>query len=160
MDTLSKTDTSAFITPVQRMALIDGWTELSGPTAAMTMAYAILRGKDWRKGFTTITNPTKLENGAFYDWGFWHAAFKVATIAMAADERLLPQTLAFVRRKEQEFLDLFGGLVTIPMLRGALATLPEFPGVNDFAPSAYSWDTGWPIPAYVKPKPAELAVAS
>jgi hypothetical protein len=35
------------------------------PSSAELLAYAILRGKDWRKGFTPITRERKLSSGSF-----------------------------------------------------------------------------------------------
>jgi hypothetical protein len=42
-------------------------------TAAHHLLYAALMGKDWRKGFTPITNRRKLENGAYAGWKLFRA---------------------------------------------------------------------------------------
>lgn len=44
------------------------------PTSSELLSYAILRGKDYRKGFTKVTNSRKLENGMYEYLGFRHAA--------------------------------------------------------------------------------------
>lgn len=42
-------------------------------TNAHHLLYAALCGKDWRKGFTPITNKVTLENGGHYNWDLWDA---------------------------------------------------------------------------------------
>ncbi len=41
--------------------------------AAHYLLYQALRGKDWRKAFTPISNQRKLDNGAFESWGLIQA---------------------------------------------------------------------------------------
>ena len=41
--------------------------------ASHHLLYAVLRGKDWTKGFTKITNKVKLDNGMREDWGTYLA---------------------------------------------------------------------------------------
>ena len=64
MKTLNKNQTTQFFTrPEGYDELINEWKTLKNPNAHCHMLYAILRGKDWRKGFTPITNTVKLTNG-------------------------------------------------------------------------------------------------
>ena len=58
------------------MALKSHWSRLmqdktrrKSLTAAHHLLYMILRGKNWHRAFTPMTNPVKLENGGFYNWG-------------------------------------------------------------------------------------------
>lgn len=46
-------------------------------TLAHHILYAILRGKDWRKCFTPITNEVKLANGAAPDYAFTQAFYRL-----------------------------------------------------------------------------------
>ncbi len=69
-------------------------------TAAHHVLYLALLGKDWRRGFTFITNRRKLDNGAYYDWGLFRAM-----------DVLHSSTC------ETELLAPFEGLVTPPMLQ-------------------------------------------
>lgn len=159
MDTLSKIDTSAFITPEQRLQLIAGWPTLAVTNATMIMVYAVLRGRDWRRGFTAITNKTKLENGAFDDWALWHVISEIDALNMVTNEDFQPESLAYLRLKESAFLEQFRGLVTVAMLRGALARLPEFPHPREYAPTKYLREP-WPFEAYQNHAPKVLSVAS
>ena len=46
-------------------------------TLAHHILYAILRGKDWRKTFTPITNEVKLANGLAPDWALTEALYRL-----------------------------------------------------------------------------------
>jgi hypothetical protein len=68
MNTLGKTITQQFFNSPDGYALIqEHWArqikEGYQPTTYDLLSYAILRGKDYRKGFTPITNQVKLDNG-------------------------------------------------------------------------------------------------
>ena len=68
MNFLSKTITSRFFLNEDGYSTLTArWAVLAKAKTPMTpseqMAYAILRGKDWRKIFTPITNTVKLANG-------------------------------------------------------------------------------------------------
>jgi hypothetical protein len=76
-------------------------------TGAHHLLYLALLGKDWRKGFTCITNQRKLDNGAFYTWGLFRA--------MAAFH--MPS-------REAELLAPFGDLVTSAMLERIRQMVP------------------------------------
>jgi len=39
--------------------------------------YAILRGKDWRKTFTPVSNEVKIANGARADWSLTEAQYRL-----------------------------------------------------------------------------------
>lgn len=85
------------------------------------LLYAALRGKDWRRGFAPITNPRKLENGAFYDWGAYHA-------------------LRRIRFDEVEaLLAPFNGVVDAAVVERLRAFLPKFP--QSFESEAYNEDS-------------------
>ncbi len=76
-------------------------------TAAHHLLYLALVGKDWRKGFTGITNQRKLANGAFYGWGLFRA---LAVLHMPSSEAQL--------------LAPFEGLVTSAMLEQIRRLVP------------------------------------
>jgi hypothetical protein len=88
-----------------------------GLRAEHHLLYAILRGKDWRKGFCirtpdgawkpNLTNPVKLENGGLCDWGLAHAL------------RGLHSTLW-----ESRLLVPFEGLITVETLQAVRALVP------------------------------------
>jgi hypothetical protein len=67
------------------------------------LLYLALLGKDWRRAFTPITNPRKLDNGAYWNWALWRALPAIhnpaATIALLAplDGLVTPTMLAQVR---------------------------------------------------------------
>lgn len=70
--------------------------------AAQHLAYAILRGKDYRKGFAEVTNDMKLKNGTSKDQGL-----------RLAEEELRGMTT-------QKFVNMFPGIVvtqSIQMVR-------------------------------------------
>ena len=68
MNTLGKTITQSFYTTESGFHDIEtAWKAAIAtgfkPTTHDLLSYAILRGKDWTKGFSAITNSTKLANG-------------------------------------------------------------------------------------------------
>jgi len=81
MNTLPKTITQQFFkTPDGYEQCKAIWKHNLGPqgqklTVTHHMLYAILRGKDWRKGFTPMTNKNKLANGNFEAWAFFDAVW-------------------------------------------------------------------------------------
>jgi hypothetical protein len=100
------------------------------------LLYLALTGKDWRKGFTPITNERKLANGAFHGWSLFRA-------------------LAAIRNPHAEaaLLAPFDGLVapaTLQSLRLLMPpVLPYRLRPNDFTA------TSFPIEAYVTPEQAD-----
>jgi hypothetical protein len=80
MNTLSKSITTNILNdPEAYSALRKRWSELVNSdrkhelSAAHHLLYLALCGKDWRKAFTPVTNNCKLENGAYWNWGLFHA---------------------------------------------------------------------------------------
>lgn len=76
-------------------------------TAAHHLLYLALLGKDWRKGFTCVTNQRKIENGAFYDWELFRT---LATLHSPS--------------REPALLAPFDGLVTPAMLQQIRQLIP------------------------------------
>ena len=106
MNTLSRAITAQFFTaPESYKALQTHWSNLMRSegkrelTAVHHLLYLALRGKDWRKAFTPITNPRKLDNGAFFGWGLFNAL----------------RSLHYGR--QEDLLAPFEGLVTPEMLQ-------------------------------------------
>lgn len=80
MNTLSKYITAKVLKdPAIYSSLRKRWSELVNSdrrhelSAAHHLLYLTLCGKDWRKAFTPVTNNRKLENGAYWNWGFFRA---------------------------------------------------------------------------------------
>lgn len=80
MNTLSRAFSAQILDDPQTYhALRQRWCELINSdrkhelSAAHHLLYLALLGKDWRKGFTPLTNPRKLANGAFYAWRMFDA---------------------------------------------------------------------------------------
>jgi len=84
MNTLSKAITATFFVNESGYQEIERiWKENlrngGKPTAGQHLAYMILRGKNWRKAFTPITNTKKLANGAMpYNWGLYKAWYNLS----------------------------------------------------------------------------------
>jgi len=81
-------------------------------TSAHYLLYAVLMGRDWRKGFTPITSVRKIENGGTWNAGWCHA-FAALHVATKSPEAATT------------FLTPFAGAVTSEMLRTAVAVLPS-----------------------------------
>lgn len=81
MQTLGKSITSSFFTSP------DGFSELKriwkeqhldkSPDPAVHILYLILRGKDYRRACTKLSNKNKLENGGIATWSPRHAIFRI-----------------------------------------------------------------------------------
>jgi hypothetical protein len=114
MNTLPRAVTAQILTdPNLYDRICQCWSEFVCPprkhelTAAHYLLYAALRGKDWRIGFTCISNQRKLDNGAFQGWALFRA---VAMIHMPSHEEVL--------------LAPFGGLVTRLMVQSIRELIP------------------------------------
>src|SRR5258708_30846044 len=98
-------------------------------TAAHHLLYAILLGRDWRKGFTCITNRRKLDNGAFHGWMMFRA---VAALHKPS--------------YEAELLAPFDGLVTPKMLHYIRQVVPA-QNAYGYRPDQFT-STSFPFYAY------------
>jgi hypothetical protein len=109
-------------------------------SVAHHVLYLALLGKDWRRGFTSITNRRKLDNGGFNDWGLLRAIW---ALNRPADEA--------------ELLAPFDGHVTPAMLQTVREMIPRSRAysyeLKDFAGGVFPFD------AYQVPE-ALLAPAS
>ena len=101
-------------------------------SAAHHLLYLALLGKDWRKGFTCITNQRKLENGAYHDWGLFRAM------------SMLHRTSC-----EAELLAVFDGVVTLDMLLHIRQLVPYQKKYN-YRPDQFS-PGNFPFEAYAVP---------
>jgi hypothetical protein len=110
MDTLPKAITAQwFPTPTAYHSFRAHWRALMNSdrkhelVAEHHLLYLALTGKDWRKGFTPITNERKLANGAFYGWSLFRAVAAIhSTHAEAAllapfDGLVMPEMLQRIR---------------------------------------------------------------
>ena len=119
MNTLGKKVTSTFFKDATTgyaqlqarwSALVQDKDAREGLTAAHYLLYAILRGKDWRKGFTEDTNVGRLANGSM--------PFDALGKAMATVKSTYDYT-------QQRLLVPFGDLLADDVLVKVRALLPE-----------------------------------
>lgn len=94
------------------------------------LLYLALCGKDWRKGFTPVSNRRKLENGAFYGWEMFRALARIH--APAYEARLLAP---------------FAGVITPNMLRTLRPLLPK-ESAHHFKPADFAAGS-YPFTAYL-----------
>lgn len=129
MNTLSRKVTATFFTNADGYsALVTHWSALMQDTdarkrvtAAHHLLYQALRGKNWQKGFTDVTNPVKLANGMTPG----HPARAVLPLIHS------PYHEAFL-------LAPFAGLVTPEALARVRALLPVYQySVNPFEEAPY-----------------------
>ena len=104
-------------------------------TAAHHLLYLALLGRDWRTGFTFVTNRRKLENGAYHNWGLFRA---LAVLHMPSREAAL--------------LKPFNGLVTPAMLEQIRQFVP-FQSQYQYQPTQFAV-SGFPFEAYSLPESA------
>jgi hypothetical protein len=104
------------------------------------LLYLALLGKDWRAGFTPITNQRKLDNGAFHGWRLFRALW------------LLHNPL-----DEGRLLAPFEGTVSSDMLDRVRHTLPR---PNSYAYRAADFTTtAFPFDAYILSDAVPLSAA-
>ena len=82
------------------------------------LLYQALRGKDWRKAFTPVTNARKLANGGFYAWALHRALRAIHS-----------------PRQQANLLAPFGELVDAAALERVRALLPT--SAAEFERGAY-----------------------
>ena len=97
------------------------------------LLYLALMGKDWRKGFTCVTNKRKLENGAFHGWMMFRA---IAILHMPS--------------READILAPFDGLVTPAMLESIRSLIP-YQNPYRYQPEQFA-AVSFPFEAYVIPE--------
>src|SRR5258708_6355585 len=145
MNTLPRAITAQVLTdPAAYNNLRLHWRELvSSPrkdelTATHHLLYAILLGRDWRKGFTCISNRRKLDNGAFHGWMMFRA---VAALHKSSTEA--------------ELLAPFDGLVTPAMLEYIRHIVPN-QNAYSYRPDQFT-ATNFPFEAYSLFVPVQTA---
>lgn len=90
MTTTTITRFDSLLTAEERCELFRTWREFYATRKGAAddfILYALLRGKDPKAGFTAITNPRKLENGAQAEGG-WRAAIGALDNAYMDGRRL------------------------------------------------------------------------
>lgn len=145
MNTLSRAITARlFPSQTHYERLVAQWSVLvNSParhelTGAHHLLYLALLGRDWRKAFTLPSNPIRLANGAYENWGFFHAWHGLHS-----------------EQRTSELLAPFGELVTPTMLANLRLLLPYKlifrykrsdyrPGSFPF--EAYTWPEAWLSP--------------
>ena len=139
MNSLSRAITARFFsTPAEYCTLRQHWSGLMNSarrhelTTSHHVLYLALLGKDWRKAFTSITNPRKLANGAFVGWSLFSSA------------RTLHSVLC-----NEYLLAPFDGLVTVQMLSAVRQYLPA-PRSWDYRPEDFVRGS-FPLDAYLEP---------
>jgi hypothetical protein len=135
MNTLPPAITAQFlIDPLRFHDLRRHWrTLMASPrkhelTAKHHLLYLILLGKDWRKGFTCVTNRRKLENGAFQGWIMFRA---LVALHWSDPEQLLAP---------------FDGLVTPTMLEQIRRLVPV---QNAYSYRPEQFTPSFPFDAYI-----------
>lgn len=148
MNTLPRAITAQVLTdPTLYQTIRQHWSELvRSPRkhelrASHYLLYAALRGKDWRKGFTCMTNQRKLDNGAFQGWALFRA---VTNLHMASREEFL--------------LAPFDGLVTPVMLQDIRELIP-MQNFHRLRPEQFM-DGDFPFEAYYPPTSFQAAAAN
>lgn len=101
-------------------------------SAVHHLLYSTLLGKDWRKGFSPMTNPRKLANGAFYSWKLFRALWQIQS-EWQADWLLAP----------------FDGLVNVNMLRKLRQLMPT--GLHKYSHDDFA-SGSFPFEAYSVPE--------
>jgi hypothetical protein len=139
MNTLSRAITAQVLTDSDTYQSIQlHWSGLMRSSrkhelkAAHHLLYLALMGKDWRKGFTSIINQRKLDNGAFYGWSLFRA---VAALHMPSSEA--------------ELLAPFDGLVT-PLMIQHLRELVPIPQSYHYRSDQFALGS-FPFEAYSLP---------
>lgn len=94
------------------------------------LLYLALCGKDWRKGFTPVTNQQKLDNGAYNGWEMFRA---LAWLHSPFHETLL--------------LAPFDGVITAEMLQNLRPLLPKI-SAHQFKPADFAAGC-YPFAAYL-----------
>ena len=97
------------------------------------MLYAMLLGRDWRRGFGPLSNPRTLANGGWFDMGLWRALTVIRIAAMQPTQA-------------SALLAPFEGAVTIEMLQRLAAHVPAVQAWQ-LGPEAFA--NGFPFDAYV-----------
>ncbi len=136
MNTLPRDITSQFFNdPQSYIALRKHWSSLMNSdrkhelSAAHHLLYTALLGKDWRKGFTPVSRPSKLANGGYYNWGLFHALAVVQS----------SYNISFL-------LGPFEGMVTDEMIQGLRRILPTLNPYN-YRPEQFA-NGSFPFDAY------------
>lgn len=139
MNTLPRAMTVQILTDSQTYyAIRQHWSKLMNSerrhelSASHHFLYLALLGKDWRKGFTCVSNPNKLANGAFHGWNMFHAF-----------------TMLHIQWCEAELLAPFDGLVTSAMLQPLRRWIPNYNGEH-YRPQQFVGGN-WPFEAYILP---------
>ena len=142
MNTLPRAITAHVLTgPDHYLSLRRHWGKLMSSTrkheltAAHHLLYLALLGKDWRTGFTCVTNPRKLENGAFFSWGLFRAL-----------------TVLHMPSREAELLKPFDGLVT-PAMIDHIRQLVPYQSPSHYHPEQFV-ALNFPFEAYTLPESA------
>lgn len=136
MNTLPRDVTSQYFNDSQSYnALRKQWSSLMNSdrkhelTAAHHLLYLALLGKDWRKGFTFLSRPSKLANGGYYNWGLFSAL-----------------TTVHSKHHTAFLLAPFEGTVTAEMLESVRAILPAV-NLYEYRPEQFT-NGNFPFEAY------------
>jgi hypothetical protein len=120
-------------------------------TGTHHLIYLAVQGKDWRKAFAPLTNPTKVSAGGYYTWGMRLALNEIRDFCLDHGQvkyiqRTQPYWYRQFHQEEQqrakELLAPFGGVITSEMLRELsrmLPAMPAYPGCcqTEFRPEHY-----------------------
>jgi len=130
--TLNRSETEVFFKDEDGyQQLVKNWSEITNSEKRSELRsihhflYAILRGKDWTKGFTLISNEVKLENGAAWSNGHYKAMQE-----FRSKSSLKPSDMFYHVNKLP--LDIFGDIFSEDVIFRLLEVLPERGTVNHY----------------------------
>jgi hypothetical protein len=138
MNTLSRATTAQFFTDIDAFRHFQHiWRALARANSTALraehhMLYAMLRGRDWRKGFAIPVNPNKVLNGALCMWSM-RTAFAIIEFA-GRDDHAATDVLA-----------VFEGTLTNESLHALHQVLPSYRALTC---NPADWRAGYPFDAY------------
>jgi hypothetical protein len=116
------------------------------------MLYAVLLGRDWRKGFTQPSTDRERGNGSFTGWQYWRAAYYLRPEMVAAAMNS-PEEAA----KTAPF-HLFVESVPVSVQLAAVRCLPEMPQAQwGYGYTIEKLTAEWPSAPYREELPADAS---
>jgi hypothetical protein len=147
MNTLPRAITAQIFTDIETYSILrKHWSRLMNSdrkhelSAAHHLLYLALLGKDWRRGFSPVTNRRKLENGAFQGWMLFRAL-----------------TILHLKFHEAHLLAPFDGIVTPEMLAKVRSVIPPH---QPYSYHREQFEAGrFPFEAYTLPDTLASSIA-
>jgi len=135
------TPKSLFTSKEQYLQFVEAFKKASKEKNLTTehfMLYAILRNKDWRKGFATITNHNKLTCSGMKPNGTLHHYLMVmrSRCQDAKNMEVMKEGWAkeLAKKINSDLVRPFGGFITLQMLEKLIVYLPVWDGKGEKIP--------------------------